>query len=513
MGRLPVFALLSLFVGCAAVGPDYERPEAPKAEVALFSGEGAEPDSLAFWWRGFRDPLLTELVEQGIRSAPSVEAALMRLRAARASREGEEAGFWPQFTADGSYRWSRGWGGADRTGGWDKRLGASVDARWEIDIFGGVRRAVEKAEAEEARLAYTLQDVRVSLAAEIASAYVAVRRYAALVGIAEENLALQERNAEIAQKRYGVGAATRYDVATAQAQVARTRASLPSLRQDFTAAQLKLDWLTGHAPYATRPRMVAMPDAMALPDLSPKTLPNDLLRRRADIRMAEASVHAQTAAVGVATAALYPTFTLGGAIGLSSPDLSPWGSYTRNVSFGPSVGWNLFAFGAWRKQVESAKAALEATVADYRDTVLQAYQEAETAWVACLREAERTSALRDAERTTARALAIADALYTNGEKDIADTLTQQANLLSAQESLVIHRATLFDNAITLYRALGGGWSDEAAATVDGDSDASSGDEPAASAVSVKSVPPLSSAFGKAPDVGFEFDPLLHAAVR
>lgn len=463
MGRFPTLLLLALFAGCAAVGPDYERPEAPKTGAELFVGDGVEADSLAFWWRGFHDPLLTELVEQGLRSAPSVEAAVARLRAARATREGTEAGFWPQFTADGSYTWSRGWGGDGHTGGWNKRLGASADARWEIDIFGGVRREAEQAAAEEARLAYTLQDVRVSLAAEIASAYVAVRRYAALVDIAEGNLGLQERNAAIVQKRYDVGDVTRYDVSTSQAQVARTRASIPSLRQNLTAAQLELDWLTGQAPYATQARMIETLDTMSLPDLSPKTLPNDLLRRRADIRMAEESVHAQTAAVGVATAALYPTFSLGGTIGLSSPDLSPWSSYTRSVSFGPSVGWNLFGFGTWRKRVESAKASLEATVAEYRNTVLQAYQEAETAWVACLREAERTTALQDAERHSARALSIADTLYSNGERDIEDMLTQQANLLSAQENLVTHRATLFENAITLYRTLGGGWSDEAAA--------------------------------------------------
>ena len=100
-----------LLAGCAAVGPDYERPEAPKADTELFVGDGVEADTLAYWWRGFQDPVLTELVEQGLRSAPSVEVALARLRAARATREGTEAGFWPQFTADGSYTWSRGWGG------------------------------------------------------------------------------------------------------------------------------------------------------------------------------------------------------------------------------------------------------------------------------------------------------------------------------------------------------------------------------------------------------------------
>ena len=460
MKRCPAFALLLLLAGCAAVGPDYTAPEAPETQAELFGGTGFETESLGRWWETFHDPLLTELIDMGLRSAPDVEAALARLRAARASREGAEADFYPKFTADGSYTWSRGWDGAGETKGWNKRLGASADARWEIDIFGGVRRSVERAEAEEAKLAYNLQDVRTSLAAEIAAAYVAVRRCAAQVDIAESNLQLQKSNAGIAKRRFDAGSVTRYDVMTSLAQVARTEATIPTLRQNLTAAQLKLDWLTGQAPYATQPRLAETMDTMELPALSPKVLPNDLLRRRADIRMAEEAVHSQTAAVGVAEAQLYPTFSLGGTIGISSPDLSPWSSYTKSISFGPSASWNIFGFGAWRKQVESAKATLEATVADYNGKVLQAYQEAETAWQACQHEAERTESLQAAERYSKRAFDITNKLYTNGERDIEDMLTQQSNLLSAQENLITHRANLFDSAITLYKALGGGWADE-----------------------------------------------------
>ncbi len=462
MQRSVTLFLFLVLAGCAAVGPDYEQPEAPQTQAELFVGAGVEAETLAQWWTRFQDPVLTELVEQGLQSAPSVEAALARLQAARATREGSEAGFWPQFSADGSYTWSRGWGGAERTHGWSERLGASANARWEIDIFGGVRRSVEKSEAEEARLAYSLQEVRVSLASEIASAYVAVRQATAQVEIAEANLALQERNAEIIRKRYEAGSVPRYDLVSALGQVARTRAVIPSLRQSLIAAQLELDWLTGQTPYATQAKLGETHDVMTLPELLPKVIPNELLRRRADIRMAEASVHAQTAAVGMATAELYPSFSLGGTVGLSSPDFTPWSSYTRSINFGPSVSWNLFGFGTWRKQVESAKATLEASVADYRDTVLQAYQEAETAWNAYLREAERTTALQDAELHSKRALTIAENLYKHGEKDVEDVLTQQANLLTAQETLVVHRANLFANAITLYRALGGGWTDEPA---------------------------------------------------
>ena len=451
-------AILLLLAGCAAVGPDYEHPTAPQPTAELFAGDGVEADSLALWWRDFHDPVLAELIEQGLKNAPSVEAAIARLRAQRATREGTEAGFYPQFSADGSYTWGRGWGAGRR--GWEDQIGASANASWEIDVFGGVRRSVEQAAAEEARLAYNIQEVRVSLAAEIATAYVNVRRYAAQVDIAEANLALQERNAATIRARFEAGEVARYDLVAAEAQMAATRASIPSLRQNLLASQLELDWLTGNVPYATQPRLAETLDSMALPDLSPKLLPNELLRRRADIRMAEEDVHAQTAAIGVAEAELYPRFTLGGTLGLSSPDLTPWSDYSQTVSLGPSVSWNIFGFGTWRKRVESAKATLDAVLADYRDTVLDAYREAETAWVACQREAERTGDLRAAEQANALALDIANQRYEIGTISIDDVLTRQSSLLSAQENIVTHRATLFTNAITLYRALGGGWADE-----------------------------------------------------
>ena len=459
MKRRPAACALALLLaGCAAVGPDYAPPEAPEAPHELFAGDGLEDASLARWWEGFNDPLLAELIDQGLANAPTVEAAIANLRAQRALRESAEADFWPHFTASGAYEWGRAWGrGAT---GWEDGLSARGDAAWEIDIFGGVRRAVEQQFAAEARLAYSLQDVRVSLAAEIALAYVEVRQYAAQVDIAEANLALQEKTAAVIRQRANAGIVPRYDVVAAEAQTATTRAALPTLRKNLIAAQLRLDWLTGQAPYATQARMRETLDLMSLPELSPKLLPNELLRRRADVRMAEEDVRAQTAAVGVALAELYPRLTLGGSVGLSSPDLSPWDSYTRSLSLGPSLSWNLFGFGLWRKRVESAKLTLEATLADYRDTVLNAYQEAEAAWDACRREAERTQDLEDAEGYSAEALRIADKLYENGEITVDDVLSRQSGLLTAQEALVTHRAQLFSNAITLYRAFGGGWADE-----------------------------------------------------
>ena len=160
-------------------------------------------------------------------------------------------------------------------------------------------------------------------------------------------------------------------------------------------------------------------------------------------------------------AELYPKFSIGGGIGISSPDLTPWESYTKSINFGPSVRWNLFSFGYWQRRVDAAKATLDATVADYCNTVLDAYRESESAWVTYHREIERTVPLLDAERFCREALSIAERRYDLGDIAIDDVITQQSLLLSAQENIVAHRAQLFDNAITLYRSLGGGWTDEA----------------------------------------------------
>ena len=165
---VPVALLLLALAGCTAVGPEMQTPTTPEATQLFASDEGIEVDSLANWWRQFNDPVLTTLIEQGLAASPTVDAALARLRAARAEREGSEADFYPKFTASGAYVWERAWGNT-QSNGWNRRLSASVDASWEIDIFGGLRRSLEQAAAREARLAYSLQDVRVSLAAEIAS--------------------------------------------------------------------------------------------------------------------------------------------------------------------------------------------------------------------------------------------------------------------------------------------------------------------------------------------------------
>lgn len=450
---LPIALLL--LTGCTAVGPDYSEPTPPTVQHE----QPSAPMNLAQWWEKFNDPTLTALMAKGLENSPTLEAALEHLRASRASRESTEAGYYPRFTSSGSYVWSRQWDGAQPSDDWNKNLNTAIDARWELDLFGGLQRSVEQALAREEQLAYTLQDVRVSLTAEIANAYIEYRRYAEQLNIAKENLTLQERSTQRLKRMSDIGDIPPYDYYSSEAQVARTRASIPTLQQNLLAAQLRIDLLTGQAPYATQALLTNSDDQMTFPEAVPQVIANEILRRRADIRNAESAIRAQTAAIGIATAELYPKFFLSGALGVSSPSLSSWNDYSKNVSIGPSFSWNLFGFGYWRKRIAAEEATLKATIADYTSTVLEAFQEAETAWYAYRNEKARTNDLILARDSTQKALNAAERRYEFGYTDIENVLTQQSNLLTAQENIVIHRATAFTNIVTLYKALGGGWSD------------------------------------------------------
>lgn len=459
MKRSLPFALFLTCLGCTAVGPDYVAPETPAPTTPLLASDDEGITTLLNWWTHFNDPLLTEVITLGLQNSPTIEAARQRLRASRSSRESVEASYYPKFTAGGSYIWSRNWDGANPSDDWNKNFNASADARWEIDLFGSLQRSVEQAVAREEQLAYTLEDARVSLAAEIATAYVDMRRQMQQLKIAEENLALQERSRQRLKRMADLGDIPPYDFYSSEAQVARTRASIPNLRQNLLAAQLRLDLLTGQPPYAMKERFLGTEDQMTFPEKLPIRLPNEILRARADVRSAEAAVRAQTAAIGIATAEIYPKLSLSGNIGVSSPSLTSWSDVSKNLSLGPSLSWNLFSFGYWRNRIAAEEATLQATIADYTNTVLQAYQEAETAWNAYHNERQRSADLTLTRDATQKALDAAERRYEFGYTDIENVLTQQSNLLSAQENLITHRATAFNHLIALYKSLGGGWSE------------------------------------------------------
>lgn len=470
---LPVL-FLALLAGCA-VGPDY-RP--PKAEVppawdgqaavtaAQASKTTADPVTLVEWWQAFNDPTLSALVEMAIRSNLDVRQAEARIRQARAARGVAGAPLWPQVDASALYQKSQG---SSQTGGGGglATVGAAVrelfqvglDASWELDIFGGTRRGLEAATADLRAAVEDRRDVLITLAGDVGTNYLNLRGFQQQIAIARKNLETQKKTADITHRRFEAGFVSRLDVANADAQVATTEAQIPLLESAARAAIYSLGVLLGREPAALAKELSIESPIPPTPPEVPVGLPSDLVRRRPDIRRAEAQVHAAAARIGVATADLFPRFFLTGSFGFSSNDLTRLGnvSSSRFWSFGPSVTWPVFAGGRLRANVEVQKALQEQALIAYQKTVLTALQDVETALVAYAKEQEHRQSLVEAVASNRQAVDLAMKLYVAGRTDFLNVLNAERSLFATEDALTQSTRTLGTNLIALYKALGGGW--------------------------------------------------------
>lgn len=470
--------------GCT-VGPNYHLPPtgvpaawmgADRPEAAETSVTTSQPAELTEWWKHFNDPTLTSLIERAIQSNLDVAQAKARIRQARATRGVVAAGLWPQVGASADYRRS-GWGSSGGTvvGGSQGSLSSvssggavernlfegGLDASWELDIFGGVRRNVEAADADIAASVEDLRDVLVSVAAEVGTNYVSLRGIQQQLDIARQNLKAQEHTAEITRKRYEAGFVSGLDVANANAQVATTRSQIPLLESAEQGTIYTLSLLLAKDPGALTAELSTHQAIPPIPPAVPVGIPSEVLRRRPDIRKAEAKIHAATARIGAATADLFPKFSLTGSLGFSSSDLTTflnWGN--RLYSFGPSMTWPVFDAGKIRSNIELQKALEEQTLLTYRSTLLTALKDVETALVAYAKEQQHRSALQEAVDNNRKAVDLATQLYVVGKTDFLNVLSAQYSLLSSQNAMAVSTSNLSTDLIALYKALGGGWEDK-----------------------------------------------------
>lgn len=450
-------------VGCSAVGPDYQPP--PVASPAAWRGAATEAQSwntddearLAHWWRNFDDPLLSDLIARAVSGNRDLRRAEARLREARARRGLASANRFPTLSLAGSAARSRV-GARGGVGGVSELYSLGFDAGWEVDLFGAQRRALEAADARVASSDADLQDVLVSLAAETALNYLELRSGQARLQVAEASLATQRQSYDLARWREQAGLATRLDVEQAATSVAQTQAQLPALRTGVEQAGNRLALLLGSQPGAVA-AMVANP--RAIPHAARTVavgIPAQTLQRRPDVRRAERELAAQTAQVGVATAAGYPSLSLIGSIGLeslASNTLLQASSRTFNV--GGSGAWTLFDAGRVRRNIEIETAVQEQALGLYEATVLAALQEVENALVAYAGEQNRQSALATANASAASALALAQDQYAAGLTDFQSVLDTQRSLQTIQDQLATSEALVSSNLVRLFKALGGGW--------------------------------------------------------
>lgn len=474
-GALGLLLALTLVSGCT-VGPNYRAQlgETPPAWLGATSALGPPAGAaaelvMARWWTVFQDPQLSALIERAIPSNLELKLATARVRQARASRGITAAAAGPSANATGGLTRSRPAGSvaSGKRPSPATQYQTGFDAAWEFDLAGGVRRGIEAADADLLATEAAQQGALITLVAEVARTYVELRLVQQRLEIARQNLTSQQHTAELTQKRLAGGLVNGLDVANAQAQVAATAAQIPVLEASAQQTVYGLSLLLGLAPGALLPELSPAGALPVAPLAVPLGVPSELLRRRPDIRQAEARIQAATARIGVATADLYPRFTLSGAVGYQAAHagnlINPLSQFW---SLGPSVTWNVFASGRIRSNIELQKALEEESAIAYRQTVLTALQEVENALVAATKEREHGQTLTAATEAYRRAARLAATLYAEGQTDFLNVLLAQRALQAAEDASAQSRAALSTHLIALYKALGGGWDTAAAAPGD-----------------------------------------------
>jgi NodT family efflux transporter outer membrane factor (OMF) lipoprotein len=428
-----------------------------------------EPLQVEKWWTTFNDPVLDSLVRRAVQSNLNVQIAAERVRAARATVCIAGSGLFPLFQGTGSY--TRSLNAANRTtattpGGGTRTIGAKdqdfwrggFDATWEIDIFGGIRRGVESASATYEATIEDRRDVLVSLLGELATNYVQLRGFQQQVIIGQENLAAQERTLQATRENKAIGRGTGLDVANSEAQVASTSASIAGFQNLVQQQIYVISVLLGDEPASLLQELSTESQIPIAPPLVPVGLPSELLRRRPDIRRAERQLAAATADIGVATADLFPHLGLNGSVSVGGSrfeNLGNWG--TRVLSIGPSFNWAIFDSGRIWSNIEVRNAIQAQALLIYRQTILTALQDVESALTAYAQEQQRRALLADAVAANQRAVAFAQELYATGKENFLNVLVAQQSLFGSQNALVQSNQAVASDLVAIYKALGGGW--------------------------------------------------------
>jgi multidrug efflux system outer membrane protein len=465
----------ALLGGCK-VGPNYAPPqtavppawgELPQQSAAatakIASTPTGESASLSDWWTTFDDEKLNSLIERSVGMNLDLRLAVARVREARAQRGVVSADLWPTINTNASASRSRNsensFGGISGGPGVESSLyEAGFDASWELDVFGGIQRGIEAADADIAASVEDYRSVLVTLLSEIALNYMELRGSQRQMAIAQANLDVQTETLGITRSRYEAGLVSDLDVARAEAQVETTRSRIPALEASARQSIHLLSVLLAQPPMTLMEELsVEAPIPEAAPEV-PVGLPSDLLRRRPDIRRAERQIAAATARIGVATADLFPRFSLTGSFGLQSSQLSTLANSGSSFwSIGPGVRWPILDWGRIRSNIEVQNAREEQALIAYEQTVLTSLREVEDALVAFLREQSRRQSLEKAVASNRRAVDLATQLYQQGLSDFLSVLQAQRDLYASEDAMVQSDLAVSTNLVRLYKALGGGW--------------------------------------------------------
>lgn len=474
MKRLALTLCLSLPVllaGCA-VGPDYKRPQTPGSTPGAenFVDPGVTKVSTGVvegqWWRLFNDPVLDRLVLDALAHNTDVRAASANLRRARAVLGEARAGRLPTTNLTAGYN-------RQRIGG--QQLGAQgvpgasdgiefdffttgLDAAYEVDLFGRVSRSVEAARADSAAAQAALDGARVAVAAETARTYAQVCSYAAQADVARETVRLQDQTRDLTQRLLDAGRGTRRDLDQAVVLAENARALVPTYEGERRASLYALAALTGRAPSDIDAQAKACKTSPNVTALIPVGDGAALLARRPDVREAERKLAADTARIGVQTAALFPSIRLMGAVSLGAQDINDLGkSSSLNFSAGPLISWSFPNIAVARSRIRQARAGADASLAAFDGTVLTALKEVEQALARYSAAIEANVSRRRAEAAADNAANIAGLRFTEGRDSFLQRIDAERDRASARLALAESNSALSEAQVALFKALGGGW--------------------------------------------------------
>jgi len=460
---------------CTMVGPDYVRPTAQEPKEWLESEdpkiESKEAD-FNEWWTVFNDPVLNELIQAAYQQNLPLQIAGLRILEARAQL-GIAIGFqYPQqqqAVGQGSVnQLSRNAPNSAAADRYFLDLQLGLDAAWELDVWGKFRRAVQTGVANlEASIA-DYDDVLVSLTAEVARTYIALRTSEERLEVARQNVEIQKRSLQIADVRFKAGAVTELDVTQARALLRTTESTIPGFETNIRQAKNALAILLGKLP-GEIDAMLAGPELIPqVPAEAAVGIPAELLRRRPDIRFAERALAAQSAQIGFAKADLFPSFSLFGSLGFQAADKVDFRSNdakfsdlfkTDSITYfaGPAINWNFLNYGQITNQVRVEDARFQELAVNYQNTVIRAAQEVEDAMIAFLRSQDAVVLLADAVNSSKRSVDLSLIQYREGLVDYQRVLDTQRDLTARQDDLVSTAGSVGQNLVSMYKALGGGW--------------------------------------------------------
>jgi len=462
--RVVSLVVLALLAGCATAGPDYHPPAHSAATEPGATGGFVSARDPAFddaplpdhWWRLYANPRLDALVEQALAANADLRAADANLRKADAIVRETAAGRSITTDISGGPTLARPSGtGESLPGVLSYDLG--ITAAYPLDLRGKIRRAIEASQANREAVAAARDAVRVSVAAATARAYADICAANYRLAVTGRIVALQRETLGATQRLQRGGRGTAFDVSRAQAAVDASEASLPAFAAQRRAALYLLATLQGRPP-ADYPREVET--CATLPTLARPMPVGDgaaLIRRRPDIREAERTIAADTAEIGVATADLYPSISLGGSAGLSGPLKDIGGPTSFGFSLGPLISWSFPNRPIVKARIAEANAQVEADIAGFDSTVLGALRETETALETYARDRDQAAALDRARDSAALSAAQARKLFRFGRGDFLSLLEAQSSLAQAEASAATAHANLVDDQIAVFMALGGGW--------------------------------------------------------